>query len=86
MDASIIFIAISILTLVLIIIMGIILMSCKKERKKSLSPLTILAFGFIITGMFVGGGRFIGYGFMGVGVAFAVFDMFLTLRRNKVQV
>lgn len=74
MNASQIWIAISIVVLAFI---AMLVFGVRKNRKENrLTPLAGLAFGFVLAGIFYGDNRFIGYGLMGVGVILAVIDIF----------
>jgi hypothetical protein len=74
MNTSQIYIAIS---LVVLIVVALLVFIVRKERNKNrLSPLAGLAFGFILAGILFGEDRFIGYGLMGVGVILAIIDMY----------
>jgi len=74
MNISQIYIAVSIVVLAVIAILVFFVRKNGKEIR--LTPLTSLAFGFVLAGMFFGDDRFIGYGLMGVGALLAVVDMF----------
>jgi hypothetical protein len=78
MEASQIYILISIF--VLAIVAGLFFMKGKKRR--TLTPLTGLAFGFIVAGIVFGDNRFAGYGLMGTGVLLAVIDAVRKLKNN----
>ena len=74
MEASQIYILISIIVLLIIAILVIFVK--KNKKKKRLTPLTSLAFVFIIAGIvFVGEGRLISYSLMGIGILLAVIDI-----------
>lgn len=74
MNASQIWIAISIVVLAFI---AMLVFGVRKNRKENrLTPLAGLAFGFVLAGIFYGDNRFIGYGLMWVGVILAVIDIF----------
>ena len=80
MNISQIYIAVSIV--VLAVIAFLVFFVSKNRREKTITPLTGLAFGFVLAGMFVGDNRFIGYRLMGVGVLLAVIDMFNKSRKK----
>ncbi len=80
MDASQIYILISIIVLAIIMV---ILILTRKKRQKSLSPLAGLAFALIIAGIIFGENRLIGYSLMGVGVALAIIDMVRKLKTKN---
>ncbi|MCP4257143.1 MAG: hypothetical protein GY774_06410 [Planctomycetes bacterium] len=75
MNTSQIYIAISIAVLAAIALLVFFLGKSRKENR--LTPLAGLAFGFVLAGIiFVDEGRLICYSLMGVGVIFAIIDMF----------
>jgi len=80
MDASQIYILVSILALAAIIF--ILFLTIGKKHKK-ISTLTYLAFMFIIAGIIFGDSKYIGYSLMGVGVALAIVDIILKERKKK---
>lgn len=67
--------------LISIIVLGIIAVLVffvkKNDKRKSLTPLTGLAFGFVVAGIVFGDSRLVGYSLMGVGILLAVVDIFL---------
>jgi uncharacterized membrane protein HdeD (DUF308 family) len=72
-DASLPFIALSV---IILIIIGILLIIAKKkDKKQQFSQLTMLGMVFIILGIVFGSDRLIGYSFLGAGVIIAVFDV-----------
>ena len=81
MDASQIYMIISIATLVIVALLVFFLARSKKE--KTFTPMTDLAFGFILTGMLFGSDRLFNYSMMGTGVILAFVDMFRKLRAEK---
>jgi hypothetical protein len=71
-DASLLFIALSVMILISI---GILLiLARKKGTKQQLSPLSLVGMVLIILGIVFGSDRLIGYAFLGAGVIVAVFD------------
>ena len=74
MNASQIYIAVSIVVLAIIAVLVFVV--SKNRKAKSLTPLASLAFGFILAGSFFSDNRFIGYGLIGVGVILAVIDIY----------
>jgi len=77
METSKIYIAISILALVLI---GIVLFFKQKSTtKKIITPLTGLAYFFVLAGILFGDERLIGYSLLGIGVVLSIIDLI----RNK---
>jgi hypothetical protein len=82
MDTSIIFIPIVIATLVIIAILAFIVNRHKGEQK--LTPLTGVAFGFVLAGLFTGDDRLIGYSLLGIGVVLAIIDIVRKLKNKKI--
>lgn len=80
MNASQIYIAISIATLIIVALLVYVV--SKRKKEKGLSPLAGLAFGFILAGILFGDERFAAYGLMGVGMVLAVIDM-IQQKRSK---
>jgi hypothetical protein len=77
MTPSQIFIFIAILVLAGIMIARIVIWG---KRQRPLTPLTGLAFAFIVGGIVFGENRLTGYGLMAVGVLLAVIDI---IRKSK---
>lgn len=83
MNISQIFIAIAIVVLAVI---AVLVFFVKKNRKeKSLTPLASLAFGFVLAGILFGENKSVGYGLMGIGVLFAVADIFNKSRKKQLR-
>jgi hypothetical protein len=78
MNTSQIYIAISIAVLVVIAILVFVVR--RNGNRNRLTPLASLASGFVLAGILFGDNRLVGYSLMGVGVLFAVIDMF---KRSK---
>ena len=78
MNTSYIYIALSILALVIVAL--IFFISVKSQKMKKLSPVTSLAFGFILAGIVFGDNRLIGYSLLGAGLILSLID---TLRTAK---
>jgi len=73
MDASQIYILVSV---IILLIIAVILFIVKKNKKqKKLTHLAGIAFAFIIAGIVFADTRIIGYGLMGVGIILAVIDI-----------
>tara|TARA_Y100000310_G_C20626384_1_gene786136 strand:+ start:1322 stop:1558 length:237 start_codon:yes stop_codon:yes gene_type:complete len=72
MDASQIYILISI---IIFVIVAIIILSARKKKRKPLSKLTIIALFLILAGTVFVQDRIIGSGLIGVGVALAMIDI-----------
>ena len=78
MNASQIYIILSITALVIVALLIFFIARSKQEKK--ITPITILAFGFILTGILFGGDRVFNYSMMGIGVILAVVDMIRKLQ------
>ncbi len=72
-DASLPFIALSVIILISIGVLLII--ARKKKTEPQLSSFAMLGMAFIILGIVFGSDRLIGYFFLGAGVIVAVFDL-----------
>lgn len=66
--------------LIAIIVLAGIAIVLRKKMPKPLSPLSSLAFAFVLAGIIFSEERSIGYGLMEVGVVLAVVD---AVRRSK---
>jgi hypothetical protein len=73
MNASQIFIAVSIA--VLASIAPLVSFIGKSRKEKGLTPLAGLAFAFVLAGITFGEDRLIGYSLLGIGVILSVIDM-----------
>jgi lipoprotein signal peptidase len=82
MNASQIYILISIIVLAII---AIVVVLRRKKEQKPLSKLTALAFSFIIAGIIFGENRLIGYSLIGVGVVLAIIDIVKKMKRPSVK-
>lgn len=74
MSTSQIYIGVSVAVLAIVALL--LFLVGKNRRRKRLTPLAGLAFGFILAGILFGENRLIGYSLLGVGVLLAVIDMF----------
>jgi hypothetical protein len=79
MNTSIAYLAISIGVVAIVAIL--VFLVSKGERKKRLTPLAGLAFGFVLAGILFGDDRLVGYGLMGVGVVLAIIAIFPRSRK-----
>ena len=80
MDASQIYILISI---ILLLIIAIVIFFAKKDKKqKPLTPLAGLAFAFIIAGIVFGKSRAAGYSLIGAGVLLALIDIVIKFKKK----
>lgn len=78
MNTSQIYIIISIAALVLVVIL---FLAARKKGKK-LTPLVGFAWALVLAGIIFSEDRLIGYSLIGVGVALAVIDRYITPKRN----
>jgi len=83
MNASQIYIFISIAVLAVIAALLVVISRRKGFQEKAFTPLAGLAFGFILAGLFFGQERLIGYSLTGIGVALAVVDMIRRIQTKK---
>lgn len=74
MNASMVYIAVSIL--ILLIIAVLVLVVYRNGKEKKLTPLAGLALGFVLAGILFGESRLIGYTLLGIGMVLAVIDIF----------
>ncbi len=74
MDASQVYIIISILVLAVIAL--VVYLTSRNKPKKGLSKLAALAFAFIIAGIIFGENRMVGYSLLGIGMLLAVIDIY----------
>ncbi len=80
MNASHIYIAVSIAVLFIIVLL--VFVRCRNKKVKRLTPLTVLACVFVLAGILFGHDRLIGYGLMGVGVILAVINILRELKSS----
>jgi hypothetical protein len=78
MDASTVYIIISIVVLAIVALL--LYYTSRKKPKEGFSMLAALAFAFIIAGIIFGEDRLVGYGLIGIGVALAVVDIYVKLK------
>ena len=81
MPAGTIFLILSILALVTIV--AFVFLIKRSPERKRLSPLTGVAFAFIIAGMLFEDNRFIGYALLGVGIIISVLDIILEAQHKE---
>lgn len=79
MNATSIYIAIAVLCLAIV---ALLVFFARKKKKEKLTPLTGLAFAFIIAGIIFGDTRLVGYGLIGVGVILAIIDIIFKLKEK----
>lgn len=63
--------------LILAVIVALVFILKPAGQKRKLSRLAAIAFAFIITGIFFGEERWLGYGLMGIGVLLAIADIII---------
>jgi len=80
MNASQVYIAISLIVLAIIAIL--VIFTSKKKKQKQPSKLAMFAFLLVISGIVFGDNRLIGYSLIGAGVLLSIIDM-ITDRKNK---
>jgi hypothetical protein len=78
MNASPIYIAVSVAVLALVALL--VFFVGRRRNENRLTPLAGLAWAFILAGLVFGDDRLIGYGLMGIGVILAVVDIFKRLK------
>ncbi len=78
MNTSQIYIIIAIAAFIFVVILFL----AARRKGKKLTPLVGLAWAIVLAGIIFSEDRLIGYGLMGVGVALAVMDMYITPKRN----
>ena len=83
MNTSQIYIVLSVVVLVIVALLVFFIARSKKE--KVLTPVTALAFGFILAGMLYSNDRLFNYSLMGIGVILSIVDMFRKLRAKKTK-
>jgi energy-converting hydrogenase Eha subunit A len=77
-NASMVYIAISLIALVAIVI----LLFITRKKQKHYSKLTMFGTGLIVLGIVFGSERVVGYTLIGGGVLFAVIDLIRGYRRK----
>lgn len=77
MDASQIYIIISIVVLVVIALL--LFITGRNKPKRGLSKLAALAFAFIIAGILFGENHLAGYTLLGIGLLLAVIDIYFKM-------
>jgi len=78
-DGSLVYIVMIIVVLAIIAILVFVVR--RDQRPSRLTPLSGLAFAFVLAGLFFGEERFIGYGLMGFGVILAIVDIIRSMRK-----
>lgn len=81
MPAGTIFVILSIMALVTIV--AFVFLIRRNPNRKRLSPLTGVAFAFIIAGMLFEDNRFMGYALLGVGIIISIIDIIIKFRRKE---
>jgi amino acid transporter len=80
MNISQVFTVVSIALLAIIALLLFLVRGKGKENQ--LTPLSGLAFGFVLAGILFGEEQWIGYGLFGIGIFLAVVDIIMKLRRR----
>ncbi|MFH1503158.1 MAG: hypothetical protein ABIE36_00680 [Candidatus Diapherotrites archaeon] len=83
MEMSQIYVIIAIVVLAIIALL--VFFSSKNKKKNKFTPLTGLAFGFIIAGIAFVDNRWLGYSFFGAAIVLAVIDMVLKMKKISRQ-
>jgi len=78
MNANTLFILAAVVILIVLAILAFVL--GRREAHNRLTPLTGLAFAFVLAGILFGADRLIAYSLMGIGVIMAIYDI---IRRPK---
>ena len=65
---------------ILVVVALLVFFVARSKQEKMLTPVTALAFGFVLTGMLFGNNRLFNYIMMGIGVILAVVDMIRKLQ------
>ena len=82
MTDSSIYIILTIFLLLVVLILIVLINRRKGERPGHLSPLAMLAFGFILSGVIFNEDVRIGYGLIGIGVVVAIVDIVVKLSKR----
>jgi len=83
MEASQIYILISIVILLIIfILLFFVAKKNKNKKQKPLTPLAGIAFAFILASIIFGEDRLAGYSLLGIGVLLAVIDIIKKLKKK----
>ncbi len=78
MSQTTLYTAVTIVVLIILVIVAFLL--GRREPHNRITPLTGLAFAFVLAGIIFGTDRLVGYSLMGIGVVMAVYDI---IRRPK---
>ena len=81
MNASKIYIIMSVSILVIVALL--VFFISRRKRDVALTPMTVLSFGFILTGILYSSDRSLNYILMGIGVTLAILDMLRKIREKK---
>ena len=77
------YILISVIVLLIIFILLFFVTRYNKNKKqKNLTPLTVLAFAFVLVSLFVES-RLIGYSLIGIGILLAIIDIIRKEKKKK---
>lgn len=80
-NASVIYIMLSLIILAIILILEIF--TLKKKKLKKSSKLATSAMTLIVLGIIFGEDRLIGYSLIGVGILLSIIDLIKNLKRKK---
>lgn len=81
MEASQIYISISIIALLII---GAVIFFVRKDRKGArITPIGGLSLMFVLAGIIFGENKWVGYSFIGAGVLLAVIDIIIKLNKSR---
>jgi lysylphosphatidylglycerol synthetase-like protein (DUF2156 family) len=69
--------------IILAVIVALVFILKPAGQKKKLSRLAAIAFAFIITGIFLGEVRWLGYSLMGTGILLAVADIIIKSGKQR---
>lgn len=69
--------------LILAVIAALVFILKPAGRGRKLSRLAAIAFAFIITGIFFGEERWLGYGLMGTGILLAIADIIIKSSKKR---
>jgi hypothetical protein len=81
MEASQIYILISI---IILLIIAVIFIFVKKQKKqKAITPLAAFSLMFVLLGIIFGENRLIGYSLIGIGILLAIIDIFRKSKKSN---
>lgn len=83
MNVTQIYMAISVTVLAVIVLLFIVM--GKRLKRYKPTPLAGIASGFVLAGILFGNDRLVGYSLLGIGVIFAVIDMFKRFKSKQIN-